>query len=87
MAGVNLRQVTIVREVFALLVAEAGVEWCFPELLGQLGPAVLQGDDDGEGMTDRRLMRLMTTTVEEMVGDKEETDGLGPIAKKRKALD
>ena len=80
-----MRQVKIVREVFALLVAEAGIEWCFPELLDQLG-----GDagveDEAEGMTDRKLMRLMTTSVEGIVGDREETE-LEPIAKKRKAVD
>lgn len=70
---------TIVREVFALLVAEAGVEWCFPDLLDRLGE-----EDEGEGMTDRRLMRLMTASVEEIVGDKQEVE-LVPIERKRKA--
>lgn len=73
------------REVFALLVAEAGIEWCFPELLGQLSEEEEAGGEGGR-LTDRRLMRLMTTTVEEIVGDRREEE-LGPIAKKRKAVD
>lgn len=86
----HLSRLTIIHQVLCLLVAEAGIEWCFPELLDQLEDEFVGDEADEEGVSDRRLMRLMCKSVEELTGEvkpEQDSGSIAHVGKKRRAED